>query len=99
MRSRGAERRGRNDLGRATPARPNRARYVLLCFLAVPAGCGVAGLPTEADTSFVVGTLPAVSVGREDKLIGQAANEAGRCIYETSQHRRLRAPCPPDYRP
>ena len=86
------------DADRARAARRRRGHLIaMLCLLAAPVGCGTANFPTEANTAFVVGTLPPAAVGPRDELIGQAGNETGRCIYRTPTNRRFRAACPRDY--
>lgn len=44
--------------------------------------------------AYAPGTLPEVSVRPGDQVVGQAANETGRCIFVTPQGQRFRADCP-----
>lgn len=58
----------------------------------------VFGLANADDAPFKVGTIPAPAVGASDRLLGQAANNPGQCIYvRGTSNRRFRADCPDGY--
>lgn len=46
---------------------------------------------------YQVGTLPEPVVRPGDRVVGDAANNPGQCIYRTVGDRRYRAACPEGY--
>lgn len=59
----------------------------------------VFGLGDGGISAYAPGTLPVIVAHPGDRLIGQSANEAGRCIYANAAGRRFRADCPNGYKP
>lgn len=56
----------------------------------------VFGLEDAAQAPFRVGKVPDPVVGPGDRVLGQAANNPGQCIYLRDRG-RFRAPCPEGY--
>ncbi|WP_062012573.1 hypothetical protein [Aureimonas sp. AU4] len=77
----------------------------LLAILTLLSGCrsdvlpAVFGLGEGGIAAYAPGTLPVIVAHPGDRLIGQSANEAGRCIYANAAGRRFRADCPDGYKP
>ncbi|MCD1641432.1 hypothetical protein [Aurantimonas coralicida] len=80
-----------------------------LAGLLLVSGCSGTGLPPvfgavfglegAEDAPYRVGRLPEVAVEPGDRVIGQAANAAGQCIYvRGDSNLRFRSSCPDGYR-
>lgn len=59
----------------------------------------VFGLGEGGIAAYAPGTLPVIVARPGDRLVGQSANETGRCIFQNAAGRRFRADCPAGYRP
>lgn len=57
----------------------------------------VFGLENAAQAPFQVGRIPDPAVRPGDRVIGQAANNPGQCIYLRGGAQRFRANCPDGY--
>ncbi|KAB0679864.1 hypothetical protein [Aureimonas leprariae] len=57
----------------------------------------VFGVENAASIPYQVGKIPDPVVRPQDKVIGDAANNPGQCIYRTPADRRYRAKCPDGY--
>lgn len=81
----------------------------VLAALASAAGCrsengslppvfgAVFGVENANSIPYQVGKIPDPTVRPQDKVIGDAANNPGQCIYRTPTNRRYRAKCPDGY--
>lgn len=85
------------------------ASAAALAGLLLVSGCSGTGLPPvfgavfglegAEDAPYRVGRLPEVAAEPSDRVIGQAANAAGQCIYvRGNSNLRFRSSCPDGYR-
>ncbi|MEF2550811.1 hypothetical protein VQ042_05440 [Aurantimonas sp. A2-1-M11] len=89
------------------PCRPFSIATAMVGLLLL-SGCGGTGLPPAfgavfglegADVApYRVGRLPETTAGPDDRVIGEAANATGQCIYvRGGTNLRFRAACPDEY--
>lgn len=57
----------------------------------------VFGVENANSIPYQVGKIPDPTVRPRDKVVGDAANDPGQCIYRTPTERRYRAKCPDGY--